>query len=100
MAEKSEVNAKLESNISCIKYTLFCFNVVAWVSFFSYFSKTKKCCLTHGVALAIDNPSESTKLAAAVGKTEKHICLPLFYITTPFGAKLHSTGRRISAPTY
>ena len=28
-----ETSEKLEKNISCIKYSLFCFNVIAWVSF-------------------------------------------------------------------
>lgn len=29
---QGESVAKLEKSIGCIKYTLFCFNVVAWVS--------------------------------------------------------------------
>lgn len=30
--------AKLANQIACIKYTLFCFNIVAWVSnYFIYF---------------------------------------------------------------
>lgn len=28
---QGENAAKLEKNIACIKYTIFCFNVVAWV---------------------------------------------------------------------
>lgn len=33
---ESETSDKLEKQISCIKYSLFCFNVIAWVmnSFF------------------------------------------------------------------
>lgn len=34
---QGESVAKLEKSIGCIKYTLFCFNVVAWVSNISLF---------------------------------------------------------------
>lgn len=34
---QGESAAKLEKSIGCIKYTLFCFNVVAWVSNISLF---------------------------------------------------------------
>ena len=29
---QGEANAKLEGQIACIKYTIFCFNVICWVS--------------------------------------------------------------------
>lgn len=29
---QDEGTAKLEKNIACIKYTIFCFNIIAWVS--------------------------------------------------------------------
>lgn len=29
---RGENAAKLARNIACVKYTLFCFNIVAWVS--------------------------------------------------------------------
>lgn len=35
---QGESAAKLEKSIGCIKYTLFCFNVVAWVSNNAVFS--------------------------------------------------------------
>jgi hypothetical protein len=31
---KGESAAKLANQIACIKYTIFCFNIVAWVSNF------------------------------------------------------------------
>lgn len=29
---QGDSTAKLEKNIACIKYSLFCFNIIAWVS--------------------------------------------------------------------
>lgn len=34
---RGESAARLARNIACIKYTLFCFNIVAWVKFSSNF---------------------------------------------------------------
>lgn len=30
---RGESAARLARNIACVKYTLFCFNIVAWVSY-------------------------------------------------------------------
>lgn len=36
---RGEGAAKLARNIACVKYTLFCFNIVAWVSWYCIESK-------------------------------------------------------------
>ena len=36
---RGESAARLARNIACVKYTLFCFNIVAWVSLVSIFNK-------------------------------------------------------------
>lgn len=33
MDSRGESAARLARNIACVKYTLFCFNIVAWVSY-------------------------------------------------------------------
>lgn len=37
---RGESAARLARNIACIKYTLFCFNIVAWVSLISACTST------------------------------------------------------------